>query len=86
MSKKAKKKRQKRVQSHMTAKSTAKLNDEIKDLLAQEIPDPEDLAALSFIGAHLEGPTDEEIAARKRRNEELLLDQLDAQERNRHPQ
>ena len=74
MNKKEKKKREKHMAGFMTAKSTAKLAEEMEDVLAQEIPDPEEVPVWL---------TDERIPRDARADEERLIDNIDKKERNK---
>ncbi|SVB66582.1 uncharacterized protein METZ01_LOCUS219436 [marine metagenome] len=78
MSKKENKKREKRLQSMMTAKSSAELDAEVEEILSQQIPDPEDMSPL-WVSAAKIPVTPEET----RRNEEMLIDQIDRRERHK---
>ena len=74
-SKKEIKKRKKHMASFMTAKSTAKLTEEIEQVLASDIPDPNMPIAFDFDAPS--PPVDE------RKIDEDLMDNLDAAEKAR---
>jgi hypothetical protein len=74
-SKKEIKKRKKHMASFMTAKSTAKLKEEIDQVLAEDIPDPNMPPAFDFDAPPL--PVDERVI------DEGLVDMMDAEEKAR---
>jgi len=73
------KKKSKGLKSHLNTKSTAKLTKEIEELLEQNIPDPPQPieAVLEF-----KDESPEVIEARKRKEDERLVDSIDRLEKN----
>ena len=84
------KRKKKGLKSHLNTRSTAKLTKEIKGLLDQNIPDPQQPLDVIF-ESQAKTPEEEEAAkaeakakaeARERKQIERMVDSLDRQEEN----